>query len=423
MSDDEAIASAKVSDVLNVNVDLTDTPPTNAWVSRPVSQSVNEAMERAPLGAMHEITYAALSRRLKDLLSTDLSLVSSVVHTAVNFRALNPNFGTGGGYIPTIPPNYGAGAHAYQSAIFAPNKDERLPSTAPDPTNAHVYAEGQNPNQLQDKGLLIAKLFADLEHHLPVVLFNLTSESQQPFGVGGSAATKRFYRNGQVISELGYRAMLSVEATAVCEDDESAANLQGIIKAAFSVLRDQIGTGATVSGRSWQLTLPTTLSPSPVTELDAPWSQGDDKGGKLYTATVGLENMMFECFTYVGKPVGPLISEDTSYETDGPASITLASGDTSPSDPMRLRLGVPQRLILANAPVTSDLSVSQLKRVVDIRKPYQGSGVYEIIPRRTGEATLFLYDTPMTVSATTSEKPAGRLGSPLAERKVVVTAV
>jgi hypothetical protein len=380
-------------------------------------------MERAPLGAMHELTYAVLAQRLRSILGADMGLVNSLVHTAINFRSLNPNFSAGSGYVPTVPPNSGAGAHSYHSSIFAPNKDERLPATAPDPTTAHVYTEGQDPNQLSGKGLLVAKLFSDLENHLPAVLFNLTSETQQPIGVGGSAASRRFYKDGRVVTELSYKAMISVEATAICEDDEAAANLQGIIKAAFSVLRDQVGTGATITGQSWQLMLPTQISPSSITELEAPWAQGDDKGGKLYTATVGLENMMFECFTYVARPVDALLSTDVSGETDGPATIALASGDTDLSEPMRLKLGTVQRLVLGNAPITSDLAVSQTKRVVEVRKPYQGSGVYEIIPRRTGEATLFLYDTPMTISATTSEKPAGKIGEPLTQRKVVVTAV
>ena len=422
MSDGEAI-STQVTGIVNIDVDLRDSTPPDAWVSRPVSESVNEAMERAPLGAINELTYAVLAQRLRQVLSVDIGLTKSLVHTAIQFRSLNPNFHAGGGYVPTVPPNSGAGAGAYHSAVFAPNRDERLPATAPDPTNAHVYTQGQNPHQLQDKGVLIAKLFADLEHHLPAVLFNITGEQPQPIGIGGSAASRRFYKDGAVITELSYRAMLSVEATAICEDDEAASNLQGVIKAAFSVLRDQVGTGAAVTGKSWQLMLPINISPSPVTELEAPWAQGDDKGGKLYTATVGLENMMFECFTYVKRPVTALLSQDTSGETDGPSTITLASGDNDSSVPMRLRLGVPQRLVLANAPVTSDLSVSQTKRVVELRKPYQGSGVYEIIPRRTGEATLFLYDTLMTVSASSSEKSSTRHGSPLTQRKVVVTAV
>lgn len=425
MTADEATLSRRVSTPLHVDVDLQDTTPRDSWISRPVADSISEAMEQAPLGALAELTYAILARRLRDILDPNKGLLAgNMVHTAVNFRSLNPNFAAGGGHIPTVPPNSGAGAGDYHSTLFAPNKDERLPSTAPDPSTTHVYAQGQDPSNLSNRGLLIAKLFADLEHHLPAVLFNITSETPQPIGIGGSAASKRFYRDGAVVTELGYKATLSVEATAITEDDEATSNLQGIVKAAFSVFRDQIGTGAAITGKSWQLMMPTQISPSPVTELDAPWSQGDDKGGKLYTATVGLENMQFECFTYVKRSVNALVTNDLSNEVgDGAPLITLAAGDTDTSGPIRLRLGQPQRLVLANAPVTSDLTASQSKRVVEIRKPYQGSGIYEIIPRRTGEATLFLYDTQMTVSATSSEKPSVRVGDPLTQRKVVVTAV
>jgi len=427
MADDEAI-SAKVTSPIRVDVELQDATPRDAWVSRPVSESVNEAMDNAPLGAMHELVYAALAQRLRTILDPNSSvggLITNLVHTAVNFRSLNHNFAAGGGHVPTVPPNAGAGAGSYHSSIWSPSPDERLPATAPMANPAAAYAAGQNPANLHNKGLLIAKLFADLQHHLPLVLFNMTSETPQALGVGGSAVSRRFFKNGAVVSELGYRAMISVEATAVTQDDESASNLQGIIKAAFSTLRDQVGTGSTISGRSWQLTMPTQISPSSITELDAPWSQGDDKGSKLYSATVGLESMMFECIVYVQRPVNLLITNDLSFEvgTGVPSIYLAASGETDPEEPLILRLGHSQRLVVANASVTTDLVASQSKRVIELRKPYQGSGFYEIIPRRTGEANLFLYETHMTVSATTSERPSARVGDPLVKRKVVVTAV
>jgi hypothetical protein len=298
-----------------------------------------------------------------------------------------------------------------------------MPTSEPLPTATPAYAIDQNPITEQNKGLLVAKLFADLQHHLPCVLFNVTSKTYVPIGVGGSAISKRFYQEGKVITELAYKAMISVEATAITEDDESTSNLQAIVEACFGTLRDQVAFGSAISGKSWQLMLPVKLSPSNITEVDAPWAQGDDKGGKLYTATVGLDEMMFECVTYVGKPLALLLSCDVADAgTDGPASITLAVGEDDPDQPLQLRLGQPQRLIVTNGPLTSDLAVSQTKRVVELRQPWQ-SGAYQIIPRRTGEATLYLYDTHMTVPAASSEAPTVRVGAPLCQRKVVVSAV
>lgn len=427
MTADEANLKRKVSGPLTLDVTLQNSTPEGSWVSRPVAESITESMEKAPLGALYELTYAALAGRLRKLLDPNSAmsglLTNTLVATAVNFRALNPNFGTGGGRIPTVPPNSGAGAGMYHSRIWGPSPDERLPATTPLPTATQPYAPGQDPQTEQNKGVLIAKLFTDLQHHLPCVLFNVTAKAYQPVGVGGSAVSKRVYQNGMVVNELVYKAVLSVEATAVTEDDESTSNLQAIIEACFGTLRDQAGFGSAIAGRSWQLMLPTQLSPSNITEVDAPWSQGDDKGAKLYTATVGLENMLFECVTYVGKPMAPLLSLDASGAGDGgPATIMLAVGDTNPNEPLRLRLGQPQRLVLTNAPLTSDLTISQTKRVLEIRRPWEG-GAYQVIPRRTGEATLYLYDTHMTMPAGSNAIPTARTGAPLAQRKVVVSAV
>ena len=56
MSDGEAI-STQVTGIVNIDVDLRDSTPPDAWVSRPVAESVNEAMERAPLGAINGSCY------------------------------------------------------------------------------------------------------------------------------------------------------------------------------------------------------------------------------------------------------------------------------------------------------------------------------------------------------------------------------
>lgn len=430
MAEDEATDSTKVEGNLYVDVNLQDNTPAGSWVSKPVAESVTEAMEQAPVGALYELTYAVLSKRLRDILTPgnqiDGWLIGELVHTAINFRSLNPNFFTGGGRVPTVPPNSGAGSGEYHANLWGTNKDERLPSTQPLENADYPYAHGQDPTPKQDKGLLVAKLFADLQHHLPTVLFNVTDKQYVPIGIGGSAASKRFYRDGKVVTELAYKATISVEATVVTEDDEATSNLQAIVEAAFGTLRDQIGTGASITGKSFQLWLPTKVMPSPVTELEAPWSQGDDKGAKLYLATVGLQDMMFEAFTYVARPVTALLSDNIGDPgNQGQARVSLAVGDDDPEGPIRLTLGKPQRLTLSNAPVTSDLVVNQTtsgKRVVELKRPYQGSGVYEIIPRRTGEATLVLYDTGMVVPIMSADTPSTRVGSPLVQRKVVVTA-
>lgn len=413
------------ADVLQ-GVTLTNAMPENAWRTRPVAESITEAMENAPMGAMAELVYAVLARRLKMLLDPNSPLgnllPSTFVHTAVQFRALNPaalsdiNASMG-------VPNAAREPAGYRSKIWGPNPDERLPHTVPLPTESVPYAMGQNAGSLQNAGLLIAKLFADLQSHLPAVLFNITSKTYIPMSVGGSSVSRRFWQDGKVVTELVYRASFIVEAMLVTTDDESAANLQSVVEATFGTLRDHIGTGALVSGRSWQIALPNRLTPSPITEVDAPWASGDDKGAKLYTSTVGLEDMAFECIMYVGKPVNVLPSEDPIAAGLGMTASLSVSGETGDlSKPLKMRLGVPQRLIVTGAPLTADVTVSQSKKVIELRQPSQ-TGVYEIIPRRTGEAVLRLYDTGMTVQSQLIDTPTSQTGAPLVERKVVVSAV
>lgn len=425
MAIDEANASRKVTETLSVEGFAASDTSNEAWITRPVAESVTEAMERAPLGALYAITYASLASRLRAVTSGPLAemLCHSLVHDAINFRALNRQFLSSGLAVPTVQPNSGAGSGEYHSKLWGSQKDERIPTPLSlEAESPLAYATGQDSISEQNKGLLIAKLFADLQHHLPCVLFNITSKTYTPIGIGGSAVTKRFFRNNMVISELGYKATLSVEAAIVTADDNSTSSLQAIVEACFGTLRDQIGSGSTISGRSWQLTLPTQLSPSTITETDAPWSQGD-KNGKLYTATVGLDQMMFECVTRVGKPLALLVSDNPVVSADEAASIRLAS-ETSATGDIHLRLGsTPQRLVLSGMPLTADLFISQTKRVLDVRKPWGGSGFYEVIPRRVGEATLVMFDTKMTVPAQQPQTNAGRAEAPLVQRKVVVSAV
>lgn len=417
-----------VSDPVIEKVTLENSMPDNAWVTRPVAESITEAMDAAPMGAMAELVYAVLAQRMKLLLdpSSPLGnlLPSTFVHTAVQFRALNPL-----SLSETVAAGVPAQAYepaGYQSKLWGPNKDERLPHTTPMPVEQVPYAMGQNPGSAQNAGLLIAKLFADLQSHIPVVLFNITAKNYLPINVGGSAVSRRFWQNGKVVSELVYRANLTVEAVCVTADDESAANLQSVVEATFGTLRDHVGTGPLISGRSWQISLPNKLTPSAISEVDAPWAAGDDKGAKLYTSTVGLEDMAFECVMYVGKPVTVLLSNpDGDLAIDGagrPPSFSIPGETGDLTKPLKLKLGVPQRLIVTGAPLTADVAVSQNKKVIEVRHP-SSTGVYEIIPRRTGEAILRLYDTKMTVTAQLLELPTSQTGAPLVERKVVVSAV
>lgn len=409
-------------------VTLENSTPSTSWTTKAVSESITDAMNKAPMGALAEIVYAVLARRMKMLLDPASPLgsllPSSFVHTAVQFRALNPNPLSESGRLPAVMPNQGSGVGSYQSKVWGPNKDERLPHTVPIPTEQVPYAMGQNAGSMPNAGLLIAKLYADLQSHVPVVLFNISNKNYVPMNIGGQSTSRRFWQDGKVVTELVYRATMTVEASLVTGDDEAAANLQAIVEATFGTLRDHVGTGAMVSGPSWQLTMPTRLTPSAITEVDAPWAQGDDKGAKLYTSTVTLEDMSFECISYIGKPVTLLLSDDPIAAGAGqPASLSVPGESGSPTSTLRLQLGVPQRLIVTGAPLTADVSVSQSKRVLELRQPSQTTGIYEIIPRRTGEATLRLYDTGMTVNSQLVDRPTARTGEPLVERKVIVTAV
>jgi hypothetical protein len=416
----------RVTTTSNFNgVELVNSMPDNVFLSKPVAESITDAMNNAPMGAMAEIVYASLAARLKCLLDPSglLGLMaSSFVHTAVQFRAVNPGFRAPGAPVPSVMANQGPGGR--YARIWGPHRDERLPHTVPLSTEEVPYAMGQDPGELPNQGLVVEKLFADLQNHLPVVMFNITSKNNVPMAIGGSAVTGQYWHNGKTVTQLGYRVILTVEATLVTNDDESAANLQAIVEAAFGTLRDQVSSGALISGRSWELTLPTKLSPSSIAEVDAPWSAGDDKGAKLYTSTIGLEDMTFECVMYVSRPVNLRLSQDLeSAGAYGAVNITVPGENTATTEPLRLKLGAVSKLIVNGMNLTTDVAVSQNKRVVELRKPNQGSGTYEIVARRTGEAVLRLYDTGMTVNSQSTNPLPSVTGEPLFERKVIVTAV
>jgi hypothetical protein len=384
-------------------------------------------MEAAPVGAMHEIVYAVLAKRLKRLLTADSPLqallAQNLVHTAINFRALNPGFfASPGGHTPTTPPNTGAQPGDYHSKIWGPTHDERIPHTDPAPTASVPYSIPQDPQNEQNKGLLIAKLFADLQHHIPLVLFNISDEDYIATGVGGDAVVRKAYRNGMALTTLGYMRGLTVEATIVAGDQTAASELKAIVESCFGLLRDQVDSGASVVGRSWALNLPTSLGLSQIQEVDAPWSMGDDKGAKIYTSVITLNNLVFECYATIGREVSLAVS----FPVDDVPAISLDQ-DSDPTKPIQLKLGVPVRLRASGMPITAQVMVSQTKRVIEVQNPLvSGTGYFEVIPRRVGEADILLVDTgssaPLGIG-TAGASGRGVTSGALTTRHVVVTAV
>lgn len=397
-----------------------DATPSGTVISRPVSESISETMDRAPLGSMYDIVYAVLTQRMKALLDPDspvsaLLLKGGIIPQAINFRAVN------NGVIPNSSPapNAGTGSMARMSSVFGTQPDERIPTTLPMETGQIPYAPGQSPGLEANKGVVIARLFADIGAHLPVVLFNVTSKTTAPIGIGGSAKTRTFLHKGQTIYELGYQATLSVEVMVAAGDEVAASNLQMIVEAAFGLLRDVVGTGAAVGGKSWQMMMPLRVSPGTINEADAPWSNGDDKGGKIYLTTVGLEDIRFEAFAHVAKNTKPLVGPSPTGGADRTLSVKTEE-ETSADGPLRLKLGDQSLLRVSGMPTNGHLTISQMKKVVDV--VFQG-GRYIIVAKKTGTAVLLVYGAPMAVPVGVSANPVGRAGEPLYQREVVVTAV
>lgn len=403
-----------------VNVDVLmdakwDTSPNKLVVSRSVSESISETMDRSPLGSMYDIVYAVFTQRLKSLLDPESpvsGMINGIIPQAVNFRALNT------GIIPVAaPPNSGVGSMSRMSKIWGTQPDERLPTTLPMENGQIPYNMGQSPALEANKGLLIARVFADLQNHLPCVLFNVTGKTNVPMGIGGSSIVKKFLHNGLAVSQLGYTSTLTIEATVVTGGETDTANLQMIVEAAFGVLRDQIGTGAIANGKSWQLTMPTRVTPSTISETEAPWSQGDDKGSKLYIATVGLEDVRFECYQLVARNNKPLFTS-TPSSTGDVLSITR-NGEGAQGD-MNMVLGEKSQLRITGLPLNGYVTISQTKKVVDLN--FEG-GRYILSARRTGRATLLVYATPTALSLGVGAMPAGAATEPIYRREVVVSAV
>ncbi len=419
---DPALEATKVTTTLAGDAVLGNSPGDDAWITKRTPESITDAMNQAPMGSVYEITYAVLSNRMRQLLTEGkgLNLAKSFVYDALNFRSLNANFYQGGDRHPTVASNAGAGAGQYASKLWGNNHDERLPQTLPKGTSVHTYGTGQDPTPLQNKGTLIAKLYQDLESHLPLVLFNVTSKETPPIGIGGASNSRSFYKDGTTVTEIAYKADLEVEVLVFTEDDHSTSHLQALVETAFGMLRDHIGSGSEITGPSWSLTMPTKLVPSPISSFDAPWANGDEKGSKLYSATINLSGLKFEAFTYVGKRVKLRLSEGGAGSEELSMSVP---GQDDPTQPIRMVIGQPQRLTISGAPLDADVLVSDGHRVLKLRKPYTGTGFYELLPRRTGEATLKLYPTGMILDITDSTLPSGRAQEPLLTRKVVVSAV
>lgn len=404
---------------------IADSRPEGLWITRPIAEDVSDAMEQAPIGHMEEIVYAVVTKRLKQLLDGESPLSELLSHgfvpASINFRSLNSTYLNNQGRTPASVPNTGAGSGGYHAKIWGPNHDQRLPHTIPLESSEPPFAIGQNPEPEQNKGLLIAKLFEDLQHHLPCVLFNIVSKTYVPMGIGGGSVTRKFMRGGQSITEIGQKHTLNLEALVVSADHQSTATLQIIVETAFGALRDQIGSRGVVSGNRWQLTLPVQVAPDSINETDAPWSQGDDKGAKIYTGAVQLLDLSYEAFGYVGRTAAPAITAST---TDAVAAFRTAAeyaSGVSPSttEPIRLRLGESTRLVVTGEPMSGEVQISQDKRILGLNR---AAGVYELVARRVGEATLWLYDTGFTLPL--AEPTATGAGDPvvLTSRHVVVTA-
>ena len=406
-----------------IDIDVFSTLPTKdvsesgALVSRPVSESITETMDRAPQGSVNDIVYAVLGRRLRTLLDPDSPvgdlLGKAIIPQAVNFRALNA------GTVPRTPPapNAGTSSGKYHGRVFGTQPDERMPTTLPLPTGSLPYAIGQDPGLAANAGVLIARVFADLQSHIPCVLFNMTAKTPKPMNIGGQALTRKFRHKGKTVSELGYYATISVEATVVTNDETATGNLQAIVEAAYWTLRDHVGTGAVIGGKQWQMTMPVRVSPSTISEVDAPWSGGDDKGGKLYVATVGLEDMSFECYSYVERRTDAIISSAGAFADT--LSVAL-QGEDDTAGPLRVPLGSRSKVIITGMELSHHVVVDQTKKVVDLSFV---NGHYVLTARRKGTAKIRVYDAGMTVALGASAQPAGRVSAPLYTREVVVSAV
>jgi hypothetical protein len=396
------------------NTKFQNSEPDTYWVSRPVAESITQAMEAQPLGAMHQIIYASLSSKLKSILTPSNPLFdlfsSTFVNTAINFRALNPQMN----YperVPALPPS-----SAQQTQVWGMPHDPRLPNSLPEGVANVSFAPGQNPQTEQNQGLLVAKLFSDLQSHIPLVLMNISERRVAPQSIGGGAITGRKFKDGKAVTELSYVCFVSVTMTAVTGDDQATNELQSIIESCFSTLRDS--TGSMVYGRKWQLTMPTSVATETITEVDMPGSGGQTKNNKLYVGTVTLQNLLFDCVSYIERPAQLEVSANP---VGGYTPNIQLVGESSSTGPMQMLLGKPQQLVVGGLKMSETLVVSQTKGVIELQKTL--GGFWRILPKRTGEATICVYDTGSYLPVNFTGMPPGAAEAATYTRKVVVTAV
>lgn len=387
---------------------FTDTPPAaREGFSRPVAESVTEVMERNPIGFVNDIVYAALAKRLRDAMDP-MSAIGLAIPSVVNFRAF-----TQGGRQPATA----AGVSPRRAGLWGEHHDERLPFMPPAEVPLSPGIAGED-NGAANQGLVVAHLFTDLQAHVPLVLFNISSRQNVAANVGGDMFQHEERRGNVMVSTYGQTLMLTVEALVVAADDSSAGQLLACVDACFSLFRHQIGTGHTIAGPSWRLHMPTMVATSSIDKQEAPWANGDDKGGDIYTSVATLENVLFEGFVSYEQAIDFSLPS-FSDEPAGDPSISVNNDQT---EDIVMRLGETRRVTVNNAPVASELLVSQKKRIIDL-KPPGAIPSYMITARRTGEAVLALWATsgPTLVTDGPTNEIIGN--APLTQRRIIVTAV
>lgn len=397
-------------DLVDLAVSSVSVTPEDAQVRRPlgvirsIPESVSDAMNAAPLGSMYDILYSSLCRRLKDGLTEgtllNQLLQTTLVSSAVNFRAVAPGFGTS--TRPTQQPRADGTGVSPQTQGWGRNKTNQLPVTLPlDETQTPL--SDPSPND----GVLIAKLVANLQHLIPCVLFNVTSKISKPVNVGGGSATSKYFDGeGNIVTQYTSHYAINVDLLVVTQDETAAGNLQALVEGVFGVYRDLAGDGAYISGNSWSIVLPSRLPvTSPITEVDSPWAQSDTKNSKLYTSTVTLEEVYFECSMFTKQS----IKMDVPVVLRGAVTIRAPRDNTvdpGADQPLTLRIGGPAvPLEITNLEfrdaVLLDLRASNGKNIVRLLHPKESrSGLYELLAMRQGTCDIVVASASSgTVSA------------------------
>ena len=359
--------------------------PIQTGILRSVASTPSQQIEDNPLGFSSDIIYSALVNRLTEALTEDTNLhtivARSLVGQIVNFQALavQPTVG--------IRPNRsdGTGADA-DSNVWSRNKSSVLPTTSMLPMTETTLTALNGP----DRQVMVVKMLADVGQHLPCVLLNITRREAKPVGIGGNALTGRRYdQRGNAVSEYTYLADVDVELTILTGDESSTAALQACVEAVFGTYRDLGGaTGAKISGRRWSVTLSASVpQTAPILELDRPWSQNDGKTSKMYSTTVTLADISFECTANIIHESASLASFVSKQAAPTLSAVGLR--DTT------LSLQIGQRTVLTiNGMIVGDtprLSLQSKTRrpPVRIETPSQTrSGKYEIVAMAEGTVEL-----------------------------------